>query len=156
MKREKYPPRKIRLCSEVQRQTALRIIESAPLDEATPLEFLLREEVKARKPDQNSAMWAGPLKDIQDQAWLNGRQYSAEVWHEYFKAEFLPEEYDPELCKEGYEKWQIGVKGERLLIGSTKSLTVKGFHEHMEKVHAFGADLEVKFHANPNDRRYGL
>ncbi len=156
MKREKYPPRKIRLCSEVQRQTALRIIESAPLDEATPLEFLLREEVKARKLDQNAAYWVGPLADIAEQGYVNGRTYCAEVWHGYFKREFLPEEYDPEQCKEGYVKWAIGVTGDRTLIGSTTQLTVKGFARYLTQVEAFGAGLGVKFHANPKDRRYGI
>lgn len=152
MKREKYPPRKIRLCSEVQRQTALRIIESAPLDEATPLEFLLREEVKARKLDQNAAYWVGPLADIAEQGYVNGRTYCAEVWHGYFKREFLPDEFDPELCREGYRKWDIDPAGERVLVGSTTQLTVRGFAQYVEQIHAFGADLGVRFHVREERR----
>ena len=151
--RSKFPTRKIRLVGEQQRETAIALIRSMPLDPAHPLEIVAREEVKARKPDQNSAMWAGPLADIAEQAYVNGRTYTAEVWHQHFKAEFLPEEFDPELTKDGYQKWDWTPAGERVLIGSTTQLTVKGFAQYLEQVIAFGASLGVAFHANPNDAR---
>lgn len=134
-------------------ERAITTLRNAPIDPDSPIQVVIREEVKARKPTQNQLMWAGPMRDIAEQAWIDGRQYSAEIWHEHFKREFLPEEYDPALCKEGYEKWQTGIKGERLMIGSTTDLTVKGFSEYLEQVHAFGADLGVRFHANPRDRK---
>lgn len=150
--RNNYVPRTFLIRDADIVERAIAVLRNAPLDAENPLEVMIREPVKARKPDQNSAMWAGPLKDIEEQAWLNGRQYSAEVWHEYFKAEFLPEEYDPELCKEGYSKWQIGINGERLLIGSTTGLTVRGFAQYVEQIHAFGADLGVRFHVREERR----
>lgn len=152
--RDKYPTRKILLRTDVQRQTAMRVIENAPLDDARPLEFLLREEVKVRKLDQNALYWSGPLRDIAEQAYVKGRQYSAEVWAEFFKREFLPEEFDPELCKEGYRKWEYLPSGERALIGSTTQLTVRGFAQYLTQVEAYGAqELAVTFHANPRESR---
>ncbi len=96
-------------------------------------------------------MWAGPLRDIAEQAWIEGRQHSAEVWHEYFKRELLPEEFDPERCKENYAKWAYDPGGERVLIGSTTQLTVKGFAEYLTAIEAFGAALGVMFSASPNE-----
>lgn len=149
-KRQEYPARKIRLVGEMQREAAVAAIRNAPIDAESPVECLLREEVKARKPDQNSLMWAGPLKDIAEQGYLNGRTFSAEVWHEHFKREYLPEEFDPALCKEGYRKWDYTPKGERVLVGSTTQLTVRGFALYMKAVEAFAqVELGVQFHANP-------
>jgi len=146
MTRQPFATRRIRLVSPVQRDTALSLLRNVPLDADKPLELIVREEVKARKPDQNALMWAGPLKDIADQCWVEGRQFSAEVWHGYFKAQFLPEEFDPELCKEGYRKWDIDPAGERVLIGSTTQLTVKGFAQYLTQIQAFGAHQGVEFH----------
>lgn len=35
----------------------------------------------------------------------------------------------------------------RVLAGSTKNLTVKGFSEYLEQIYAFGAEQGVEFHA---------
>lgn len=153
MKRDQLKTRKILLRTELQRQTAIKALSSLPLDEAHPLEVVFREEVKVRKPDQNSAMWSGPLKDISEQAYVDGRTYSDVVWHEHFKELFLPEDFDPELCKEGYRKWDFTPSGKRVLVGSTTELTVRGFALYLQQVEAFGANLGVEFHANPNDIR---
>jgi hypothetical protein len=149
MNRDKYPTRTIRLVGTYQKETAITIIRNLPIDADNPLEIVIREEVKARKPDQNSAMWSGPLRDIAEQAYVDGKTFKADTWHEYFKAEYLPEEYDPELCKEGYRKWDYTPKGERVLVGSTTQLTVKGFAQYLEQVIAYGAGLGVQFHAPP-------
>lgn len=147
--RQKYPTRKILLRSESQQEAALAAIRNAPLDPDKPLECVLREEVKARKLDQNALMWAGPLSDIAEQCYVNGRTYTAEVLHEYFKREFLPEDFDPEQCKDGYRKWDYTPKGERVLVGSTTQLTVRGFARYLQQIEAYGqTELGVQFHAN--------
>lgn len=151
--RPKFETRKIRLIGELQLRTALALLPNLPLDAAKPLEILIREEVKARKPDQNSLMWSGPLKDIAEQAWIEGRQFSTKVWHEHFKESYLPEEFDAELTKEGYVKWAFDHKGNCRLVGSTTELTVKGFAQYLEQVYAEGANMGVEFHANPNEAR---
>lgn len=149
IKREKFSTRVIILAGESQKELAAAMVRNAPMG----IEIVAREIVKARKPDQNSAMWSGPLLDIASQGYINGRTYSAEVWHEQFKREYLPEEFDEELCKEGYRKWDYTPSGDRVLIGSTTKLTIKGFARYLQQVEAFGASLGVLFHANPNDYR---
>lgn len=150
MTRAPFPIRRIRLCTELQRDAAIAAIRNAPLDADKPIEVLVREEVKARKLDQNALMWVGPLADIAEQGYVNGRTFTAEVWHEFYKREFLPETFDPEQCKDGYEKWKYTPKGERVLIGSTTQLTIKGFALYLKQVEAHAqTELGVQFHANP-------
>ena len=95
-------------------------------------------------------MWAGPMVDIAEQGYVDGRTFTAEVWHEHFKREYLPEEYDPTLCKEGYRKWDYTPKGERVLVGSTTDLTVRGFALYLQQIEAYARiELGVQFHASP-------
>lgn len=150
-KREKFTTRKFLLGADKVREQVLAVVRNLPIDPLRPLEVVVREEQKARKLDQNALLWVGPLADLAEQAWIEGRKFTAETWHYYLKKELLPEEFDPELCKDGYVKWEFGPDGERVLIGSTTQLTVKGFSMYLEQVFAFGASLGVKFHANPNE-----
>lgn len=156
-RRPEFKTRGLRLVSAEVRATAIAAVSNAPIDPERPIELVLREEKKARKPDQNQAMWAGPLRDIAEQAWVDGRQFAAEVWHEFFKREYLPEDDDPELeilAADGYRKWAIDPSGSRVLIGSTTQLLVRGMARYMTQVEAYGAGLGVQFHAPPNqDRR---
>lgn len=153
--RAKFEQRKFLLRGAEQVERAIALLRNVPLDAERPLELLVREEVKPRKLDQNALMWVGPLRDLAEQAWVDApdgsgkRQYSAEVWHTFCKREFLPDEFDAELCLEGYRKWEIDPAGERVLIGSTKQLTVKGMSQHIEQIHALGGSLGVEFHEPP-------
>lgn len=151
--RQKFAERNIYLVSDVQRNTVLALVNNLPLDAYNPLEIVVREKVKGRKLSQQALLFAGPMTDIANQAWFEGKQYSVEVLHHLCKREFLPEEFDPELCKEGYSKWQVDPLGERVLVGSTTELTIKGYSEYIEAVHAFGASYGVNFTANPNEVR---
>jgi hypothetical protein len=153
MSRQPFPTRRILLRTEQQREIALKALATAPLDQGKPLEFVLREEQKQRKPDANSRMWAGPLRDIAEQAYVNGRTFAADVWHEHFKREFLPEEFDETLCKDGYRKWDYTPAGERVLVGSTTELTPRGFALYLKQVEAYAqTELGVQLHAAPRDR----
>lgn len=145
-KRQPFPTRRIRLAGETQRQAAHAMIDSMPLDADKPLELIGREEVKTRKLDQNALYWAGPLADIAEQAYHQGRTYSAELWHETYKRLYLPEEFDAELCKEGYRKWDYSPSGDRICVGSTTQLTIKGFAQYLTQVEADGASMGVVFH----------
>lgn len=145
-KRPPFDKRRILLRGQEQVERAIALLRNVPLDPDKPLELIVREEVKARKLDQNARMWSGPLKDLSEQAWLEGRQFSPEVWHEFAKRNFLPDEFDPELCLEGYRKWGFDPAGERVLIGSTTQLTVKGMSQYLEQLYALGGSLGVEFH----------
>ena len=148
MKRPRYPTRKILLVGNHQLQTAITVLQNVPIDPARPLEIRIGEKVRDRNADQNALMWSGPLKDIADQAYINGRTFSAEVWHEHFKREFLPEEADPEITKENYCKCAYTPASERVLIGSTTQLTTKGFAQYLEQIYAYGGNLGVRFGVN--------
>lgn len=145
MKRARFPTRKILVVSPAQLSTAVAVLKTVPVDAANPIEIRIGEQVKGRNKDQNALMWAGPLRDIANQAYVNGKTYSADVWHEHFKREFLPEEADTELTREGYQKWRYLPSGERILKASTGDLTTKGFSIYLEKIYAYGASLGVQF-----------
>lgn len=150
--RQKLQTVTIRLVGEDQRQLAAVRLHHLPIDPGKPIEIVYREENKVRTLDANARMWVGPLKDISEQAWLHGRQFSDEVWHNYFKEKFLPEDNDPDMesmTKEGYRKWDFDPNGDKVLTGSTTQLTSKGFAIYLEQVMAFGAGLGVMFHEAP-------
>lgn len=154
MSRPEYKERVITLVSEVQRGTLLALLPNLPIDPSKPIEVVIREKKKVRKLDQNALYWVGPLRDISEQAWLDGKQFSAETWAFFFKKEFLPEDDDQDiaiLAKDGYQKWDFTPDGERFLSGSSTQLTVFGFSQYLEKIMAFGANLGVKFSASKNE-----
>lgn len=153
--RPKFHPRTFILIGESQRDALVAVASNLPIDKDHPLEAIIRERVKPRTLDQNALMWVGPLRDIAEQAWVQGRQFSDKVWHEHLKTLYLPEDDAPdlpELAIEGYCKWDFDPAGNRILVGSTTQLTKKGFSLYLEQVHAFGAQLGVQFHPNPRER----
>lgn len=154
MTRPDFTKRTMILNSEAVRGTLLAAIHNLPIDADKPLQVTIEDWQPRRKLSQSALMFAGPLRDISEQAWIGGRQFSVEVLHEHCKREFLFEEFDPLLCKAGYCKWDYTPLGERVLIGSTTDLTVKGFSLYLEAVHAFGGSLGVMFHEHRqlNDR----
>ena len=150
MNREPFKTRKIRIVGEQQRETGIAALKNVPIDADRPLEMIIREEVKSRKKTQNDLMWSCQLKDISEQAYVNGRTYSDTVWHEHLKGLFLPEKFDSlehreMMVKDGYKKWDMSPSGRRILVGSTTDLTVKGFALYLQQVEAFGANLGVMF-----------
>lgn len=151
--RPKFETIVIYLRSGKEQQSLLSRLPHFPLDSIRPLKVTIGEETKARGLDANARMWAGPLRDMAEQAYVEGRTFSAEVWHEYFKREYLPEEFDAELCKEGYRKWDYTPSDERVLVGSTTQLTVKGFAQYNTQIEAHGVNLGVMFTASPNEGR---
>lgn len=138
----------VKLVGSAQIDRVKAIVENLPVGNG--IECVFRTEKKIRKPSANSLMWAGPLKDISEQAWVSGRQFSAEVWHEHAKVEFLPEDDDPELSllvsdHEKWKKWDFLPNGDRICVGSTTKLTKLGMSRHIQKLEALGANLGVQF-----------
>lgn len=157
--RQRFMTRSIRLVGQMQIDTAKALLDNVPRDPVKPLQLVIREEPTTRTRDANARMWAGPLKDIATQAWIEGRQYSDVVLHEHFKEEFLP---DPDVITgeelarrvrdpETYRKWDTDPKGKRRCVGSTTELTPFGFGEYLEQVCAFGAGLGVQFSVSPRE-----
>ena len=149
--RPQFKQRTFRLVGHEQVNLLSAVVRNLPVDAAKPLEVIIREEKRPRKLDQNALMWAGPLRDIAEQAWVHGKQFSAEVWHEHLKREFLPDDMDDNFhedhVNDGFRKWEWTPKGERVLIGGTRQLTVKGMAAYLEQVYAYGASLGVQFGA---------
>lgn len=144
MNRPKVDFQPIYVRSEAQIALAVARVKSLPIDPDHPVEVLIREQVKKRKITLNQAMWAGPLHDIEKQAWVNGRQFRAEIWHEHFKERFLPdpdwENFDPTHVIEGYRKWDLDPwKGNRILVGSTTQLTDRGMKVYLLQIEAEAA-----------------
>ena len=137
-------PRTIRLVSPLQVQTALALIPNLPIDPEHPVEIVIRLAQKKRTVDQNSLMWSA-LTEIAEQAWVQGRQYDAEILHELMKRELLPEDHRDGVTREGYRKWAILPNGERQCVGSTTMLTTRGFSDYIEQIWAKGAELGVEF-----------
>lgn len=156
--RDKYPTKIVRLIGEAQRRHIETIIANAPIDPDNPIEIVVREETKQRKLDQNALMWVNQLADIAEQAYVEGRTYSAEVWHEHFKEQWLPEDDDPELIRlvkdvANYHKWSIGPSGKRILTGSTTQLSIRGFALYLQQVELHGESMGVMFRPSKNSLR---
>ncbi len=149
-----FQTRQIRIVGQMQKDTAIAAIQNLPVLGDKPLVVTIGEERKARGLDANALYWAGPLRSLAEQAWVDGKQYSAEVWHEAMKREFLPELDNPEIdrqAKESYRKWDYLPNGERVLIGSTTQLTKYGFSLYLQQVEAYGASLGVLFHTRETE-----
>lgn len=158
MKKQEFSPKTVFLVGPLQRQSAHEALDKAPL--GVDLEMVIRPKSKQRGLDANARMWAGPLKDIAAQAWVGEgrerRQYSAELWHEFYKQEYLPEEDDPDLDRlvkdpETYRKWDYDLRGQRVCVGSTTDLSRRGFAIYVEQIEAHGAGMGVRFSVNPRE-----
>lgn len=118
------------------------------LREGHPMAVHLYEHRDSRTKEQNSLMWVR-LNEIANQAYIGGKRFSADTWHEYLKREFLPEEPGPtKSARNGYRKWDLLPNGDRVLVGSTTGLTKYGFTEYLEQIMAYAAsELGVMFSA---------
>jgi len=58
------------------------------LESNAELEVCIRPYNSKRSIEQNRRLWKLYAK-LADEAWVNGRRYSAETWHEYCKGYFL-------------------------------------------------------------------
>lgn len=98
------------------------------------LRIIITEDESKRSSEANRFYWGVVLTQIADNAWLNGRQYSKDVWHEYLAQSYLPKE---EMVLPDGEIIQRRK--------STTELTVAEFAEYTEKCRAYAAvDLGVE------------
>jgi len=129
----------------------MMLARNLPIDGT--VEIVIRDKTEIRGLDANALMWVGPLRDIAEQAWVDRKQFLADIWHEFFKALYLPEgdeeDFDT-LVKAGYRKWDYTPDGKRVLIGSTTQLTKRGMAQYITKIEAYAqTDLGVKLSARP-------
>lgn len=147
-KRQKFHTRTIRLVGPAQMEAAQALLPNVPLDADRPLELVIREESRKRGLDANGYYWLR-VGEIADQAWLKGRQFNSDVWHEYMKRSVMPEVI---TTKDGVQrsKWTELPDG-TLAVISTTELERGCFAEYTSLVEVFGAGLGVQYSANPRE-----
>jgi hypothetical protein len=82
-----------------------------------PAEYGTARELVAR------LYWA-LLRDISDQAWVDGKQYSSEAWHAYFAGQYIGREETP---------------GGGSIAISTTTLSVNEFADYVTRIQAYAA-----------------
>lgn len=93
-------------------------------NDGKPLSVLVMEHKAKRSNPQNKMLWA-VLNEIAANAWVDGKQYSADAWHEHFKRIFIGIE---ELPGGG----TVGI--------STTTLSVPEFTTYLERVMQYAAE----------------
>jgi hypothetical protein len=90
-----------------------------------PLGVLVAEHKAKRTGPQNRFYWGTALRSIAENAWVDGKQYSENAWHEYLAGKFI-----------GYEDMPGG--GQTPI--STASLSVDEFSVYLERVMQYAAE----------------
>lgn len=110
----------------------------AAVDAGAPLGINVAPYRKTRSSEQNALMWVW-LGQLADDAWVGGKQYSAETWHEHIKRELLPE-----TNARGDHKWESTPDGGRRCVMSTTRLTDAEMSDYMHALGAFAASVGVE------------
>lgn len=116
-------------------QAFLNSNAQAMADAGTPLRVIVTTTASKRNVEQNKRLWGHVYKCISEQAWVNGHQYSADVWHEHFARKHG-------VCDEvTLPDGEIVTRRK-----STTEMTVREFAEYMHKVESdAAAELGVEF-----------
>ncbi len=80
-------------------------------------------------------------EQIAQGAWVAGRRFDAESWHEQMKRELLPDE-----TSRGVTKWRVLANGDRALNMSTENLNRHEKTAYIEALLARAAELGVDIH----------
>ena len=104
-------------------------------DKGTPFRIILTTDSAKRNELQNRRYFGYLLKNIAEQAWVNGQQFDKDIWHEYMARKF------------GVLEEIILPDGEIITRRkSTTQMTVSEFGEYMENVESYAAlSLGVTF-----------
>ena len=101
---------------------------AACVDRGRPLRVIVTEDEKKRNTEQNRRLWGYLYKTIAEQAWVDGKQFSKEVWHEHFARMFG-------VCEE-----MILPDGEIITRRkSTTEMTVGEFADFMTQIEVYAA-----------------
>lgn len=92
-------------------------------DAGKPLAITVAEHKSKRSIEQNKRMWV-ILRQIEEGAWIDGKQFTQDAWHEEFKRKFIGVE---ELPGGG----TVGI--------STTSLNVEEFAAYMTRIEVYAA-----------------
>ncbi|MDY0036705.1 MAG: recombination protein NinB [Zoogloea oleivorans] len=108
----------------------------AACDARKPLRVIVTSSERKRSAEQNARLWKAVYEQIEQQSWVNGRQYDKDTWHEYLAEKFLPK-----------KEVEMPDGTMRLRRKSTTELTISEFGEYMQAVEAYAAsELGVVFY----------
>ena len=88
-----------------------------------PLAVDVREHKAKRSGQQNRRYWA-LLRLISESAFVGGRQFSDDAWHEHFRRQFIG-------CEDLPDGSTVGI--------STTTLDVGAFNDYMARIEAYAA-----------------
>jgi hypothetical protein len=104
-------------------------------DAGTPIFLIVSSAEEKRRAAQNRYYWKIIIGSIVEQAWIHGKQFHADVWHEFCATKF------------GIHK-ELTLPDGRIILKrlSTSEMSVRDFSEYIEKCAAYGAqELAVRF-----------
>ncbi|PRH37750.1 recombination protein NinB [Burkholderia gladioli] len=104
-------------------------------DRGEPLRVIVTAEEKQRNAAQNRLYWGAILRSIAEQAWVDGRQFDKDAWHEYFARLY------------GVSDELTLPDGEIILRRkSTSQMSVGEFSTYLNQIQAYAAnELGVEF-----------
>lgn len=104
-------------------------------DRGEPLRVIVTADERKRNVQQNRMYWGAILKQISEQAWVNGRQFDKDTWHEFYARKF------------GISDEMTLPDGEVIIKRkSTSEMSVGEFSDYMSQVQANAAsELGVEF-----------
>ena len=104
-------------------------------EKGEPLRVIVTADERKRNSEQNRFLWGVVYRDIAEQAWVNGRQFTKDVWHEHCARMFG-------VCEEmTLPNGEIIIKRK-----STAEMSVGEFSIYMTQVQAYAAgELGVQF-----------
>ncbi|MDE3023609.1 MAG: recombination protein NinB, partial [Pseudomonadota bacterium] len=107
----------------------------ACMERGEPIRLIATTDERKRNAEQNRFLWGVVYRDIAEQAWVDGKQYGKDIWHEYFSRMFG-------VCDE-----VVLPDGEIIARRkSTTQMTVGEFAEFLTKIQAYAANqLGVSF-----------
>ncbi|WP_186202350.1 recombination protein NinB [Burkholderia gladioli] len=104
-------------------------------DRGEPLRVIVTAEERQRNAAQNRLYWGAILRSIAEQAWVEGRQFDKDAWHEYFARKY------------GVSDELTLPDGEIILRRkSTSQMSVGEFSTYLNQIQAYAANtLGVEF-----------
>lgn len=106
----------------------IRANASSLKEQGTPLRLIVTTEERKRNNEQNKFYWGGVLKYVAEQAWVNGKQYDKDTWHEFLARKFG-------VCED------VTLPDGEIIIRrkSTTQMSVHEFSEYLNQVQAYAA-----------------
>lgn len=104
-------------------------------DKGEPLRLIITAEERQRNAQQNKFYWGGVLKQIAESAWVDGRRFDKDTWHEYFARKYG-------VCED------VTLPDGEIIIRrkSTTKMSIGEFSAYLDAVQSYATgDLGVEF-----------